>query len=76
MFRHPVAFVTQLLSVPRQFLRLRNGAARWLTCPRGYRSNTEILDNNAAPMNPAKIFFFIVRFLAIESLARKSHDTC
>jgi hypothetical protein len=27
-------------------------------------------------MNPAKIFFFIVRFLAIESLARKNHDTC
>jgi hypothetical protein len=33
------------------------------------------LDNNAAPMNPAKIFFFIVRFLAIELLARESHDT-
>src|SRR6266852_9591447 len=32
------------------------------------------LDNNAAPMNPAKTFFFIVRFLAIELLARKSHD--
>jgi hypothetical protein len=31
--------------------------------------------NNAAPMNPAKFFFFIVRFLAIELLARKSHDT-
>ena len=31
------------------------------------------VDNNAAPMNPAKIFFFIVRFLAIEPLARLSH---
>src|SRR5258708_4934115 len=29
------------------------------------------LDNNAAPMNPAKIFFFIVRFLAIELLAQE-----
>jgi hypothetical protein len=29
------------------------------------------LDNNAAPMNPAKIFFFIDRFLTIELLARK-----
>jgi hypothetical protein len=32
------------------------------------------LDNNAAPMNPAKIFF-IVHFLAIQLLAPKSHDT-
>jgi hypothetical protein len=34
------------------------------------------LDNNAAPMNPAKIVFFIVRFLVIQLLALKSHDTC
>jgi hypothetical protein len=32
------------------------------------------LDNNTAPMNPAKIFF-IVHFLAIQLLAPKSHDT-
>ena len=30
------------------------------------------LDNNAVPMNPAKIFFFIVRFLAIELLATQN----
>jgi hypothetical protein len=34
------------------------------------------LDNNAAPINPAKIFFIIVRFLTNQLLARKSHDTC
>ena len=34
------------------------------------------LDNNTAPMNPAKIFFFIVRFLPIALPARKSHDSC
>jgi len=34
------------------------------------------LDNNAAPINPAKIFFFIVRFLPIALPARKSHDSC
>jgi len=34
------------------------------------------IDNNAAPMNPAKILIFIVRFLAIQVLAPKSHDTC
>src|SRR5579864_9515644 len=28
--------------------------------------------DNAAPMNPAKIFFFIVRFLAIQLLARRA----
>jgi hypothetical protein len=32
------------------------------------------LDNNTAPMNPAKIFF-IAHFLAIQLLAPESHDT-
>ena len=37
MFRNPVAFVSQLLNVPRQFHRPRNGPSRGLTYSRRYQ---------------------------------------